>query len=95
MAPSITLYLSNGQATIWDASGALVRDPETVAILIAACPVAATLQTVHRILGVRTGTLPGVGQQNAFLGLPVTLMEEEVAYLVGKGVLTVVFGYAS
>ena len=32
------------------------------------------------------GTLPGVAQQNAFLGLPLTLMREETAYLVRTGV---------
>ena len=31
------------------------------------------------------GTLPGVSQQNAFLGLPLTLMQEETAFLVRTG----------
>jgi len=30
--------------------------------------------------------LPGVSQQNAFLGLPMTLMREETAYLVSTGI---------
>ncbi|KAL7419586.1 tRNA-splicing endonuclease subunit [Cryptotrichosporon argae] len=47
---------------------------------------AATLHCVHSISGLRAGTLPGVGQQNAFLGLPVTLMMEEAAWLVRQGI---------
>jgi hypothetical protein len=47
--------------------------------------VAATLHCVHNISGLRAGTLPGVSQQNGFLGLPVTLMQEEAAYLVMQG----------
>lgn len=35
--------------------------------------------------GLRAGTLPGVSQQNGFLGLPMTLMQEETAYLVQQG----------
>jgi tRNA-splicing endonuclease subunit Sen34 len=46
---------------------------------------AATLHCQYDISGLRVGTLPGVGQQNGFLGLPMTLMQEETAYLVGKG----------
>ncbi|GFZ42731.1 hypothetical protein JCM24511_00449 [Saitozyma sp. JCM 24511] len=48
--------------------------------------VAATLHFVHNISGLRAGTLPGVSQQNGFLGLPVTLMQEETAYLVMQGI---------
>lgn len=33
----------------------------------------------------RAGTLPGVVQQNAFLGLPLTLMPEETTHLVESG----------
>jgi tRNA-splicing endonuclease subunit Sen34 len=47
--------------------------------------IAATLHCVHGISGLRVGTLPGVSQQNAFLGLPMTLMKEETAYLVTQG----------
>ncbi|TXT04275.1 hypothetical protein VHUM_04273 [Vanrija humicola] len=46
---------------------------------------AATIHCAHDISGLRTGTLPGVQQQNGFLGLPVTLMPEETALLVTKG----------
>lgn len=47
--------------------------------------IAATLHCEHGISGLRVGTLPGVSQQNAFLGLPMTLMKEETAYLVTQG----------
>lgn len=47
---------------------------------------AATLHCTHGISGLRVGTLPGVSQQNAFLGLPITLMREETAYLVSTGI---------
>ncbi|KIR97434.1 tRNA-splicing endonuclease subunit Sen34 [Cryptococcus deuterogattii 2001/935-1] len=47
---------------------------------------AATLHCVHNISGLRAGTLPGVAQQNGFLGLPLTLMQEETAYLVTQGI---------
>ncbi|OCF58090.1 tRNA-splicing endonuclease subunit Sen34 [Kwoniella mangroviensis CBS 10435] len=48
--------------------------------------VAATLHCIHNISGLRAGTLPGVSQQNGFLGLPLTLMKEETAYLVEQGI---------
>ncbi|KAK1927386.1 hypothetical protein DB88DRAFT_434533 [Papiliotrema laurentii] len=48
--------------------------------------VAATLHCSYGIGGFRAGTLPGVSQQNAFLGLPITLMREETAYLVSTGI---------
>ncbi|WWD16687.1 hypothetical protein CI109_101117 [Kwoniella shandongensis] len=48
--------------------------------------VAATLHCVHSVSGLRAGTLPGVSQQNGFLGLPLTLMQEETAYLVTQGI---------
>ena len=50
--------------------------------LIFSILVAATLHCNHAISGLRAGTLPGVSQQNAFLGLPLTLMQEETAFLV-------------
>ncbi|EIW69025.1 hypothetical protein TREMEDRAFT_31207 [Tremella mesenterica DSM 1558] len=46
--------------------------------------IAATLHCLHNISGLRTGTLPGVSQQNAFLGLPLILMSEETAYLISE-----------
>ncbi|WWC87724.1 tRNA-intron endonuclease [Kwoniella dendrophila CBS 6074] len=48
--------------------------------------VAATLHCKHNISGLRAGTLPGVAQQNGFLGLPITSMREETAYLVQQGI---------
>lgn len=50
--------------------------------------VAATLHCVHGVSGLRAGTLPGVSSQNVFLGLPVTLMQEETAWLVQQGVFS-------
>ncbi|KAG7563027.1 hypothetical protein FFLO_01585 [Filobasidium floriforme] len=47
---------------------------------------AATLRVQHRICGLTTGTLPGVSQQNVFLGLPLVMMPEEVVLLVQEGV---------
>lgn len=41
-----------------------------------------TLRTQHHICGILTGTLPQVGQQNVFLGLPMMLLPEEVVLLV-------------
>ncbi|ORY25810.1 hypothetical protein BCR39DRAFT_277857 [Naematelia encephala] len=52
--------------------------------------VAATLHCDHAISGLRVGTLPGVSQQNGFLGLPITLMQEETAYLVRSGIAHIV-----
>ena len=46
---------------------------------------AATLRVTHHICGLATGTLPGVAQQNLFLGLPLVLMPEEVVLLVENG----------
>jgi tRNA-splicing endonuclease subunit Sen34 len=45
-------------------------------------PDAAVLRVQHRICGLTTGTLPGVSQQNVFLGLPLVMMPEEVVLLV-------------
>lgn len=45
----------------------------------------ATAHCAYDISGLRAGTLPGVVQQNAFLGLPVTLMPEEANHLVKQG----------
>ncbi|BEJ17206.1 hypothetical protein CspHIS471_0606070 [Cutaneotrichosporon sp. HIS471] len=46
----------------------------------------ATAHCAYDISGLRAGTLPGVVQQNAFLGLPVTLMPEEASHLLKQGV---------
>ncbi|WWC68803.1 uncharacterized protein I206_102738 [Kwoniella pini CBS 10737] len=53
--------------------------------------VAATLHCIHNVSGLRAGTLPGVSQQNGFLGLPLTLMKEETAYLVQEGIAHLVY----
>jgi hypothetical protein len=45
----------------------------------------ATLRAKHHICGILTGTLPHLSQQNVFLGVPLVLMPEEVALLVGNG----------
>lgn len=45
----------------------------------------ATLRSQHHICGILTGTLPHLSQQNAFLGIPLVLMPEEVVLLLEKG----------
>ncbi|EGN95466.1 hypothetical protein SERLA73DRAFT_186486, partial [Serpula lacrymans var. lacrymans S7.3] len=42
----------------------------------------ATLRSKHHICGILAGTLPHLSQQNVFLGVPLLLMPEEVAFLV-------------
>ncbi|KAL1748091.1 hypothetical protein HDZ31DRAFT_30353 [Schizophyllum fasciatum] len=44
----------------------------------------ATVRSDHRICGLLTGTLPRLAQQNAFLGVPLVLMPQEVTLLVEK-----------
>lgn len=44
------------------------------------------LRIAHRILGMLTGSLPLLPQQNAYLGLPLQLMPEEVKLLLDRGV---------
>ncbi|WVQ73749.1 hypothetical protein IAR50_003329 [Cryptococcus sp. DSM 104548] len=51
---------------------------------------AATLHCEYGISGLRAGTLPGVAQQNGFLGLPMTLMQEETAFLLQEGIAHIV-----
>lgn len=55
-------------------------------VVVFLTPAVATLHCAHNVSGLRAGTLPGVVQQNAFLGLPLTLTSEESAYLVSTGV---------
>ncbi|KAF8061562.1 hypothetical protein FPV67DRAFT_1563865 [Lyophyllum atratum] len=45
----------------------------------------ATIRSKHHLCGVLTGTLPHLSQQNAFLGVPLVLMPEEVVLLVDNG----------
>ncbi|KAG7452673.1 tRNA-intron endonuclease catalytic domain-like protein [Guyanagaster necrorhizus] len=42
----------------------------------------AVIRSKYRICGILTGTLPHVSQQNVFLGVPLSLMPEEVVLLV-------------
>lgn len=49
-----------------------------------------TLRVTHRICGTLSGTLPSVAQQNIFLGVPLTLLPEEVATLVNTGAACIV-----
>ncbi|ORX36296.1 hypothetical protein BD324DRAFT_580734 [Kockovaella imperatae] len=51
---------------------------------------AAILHCTYGISGLRAGTLPGVSQQNVFLGLPVTLTKEETAWCVINGIAQLV-----
>ncbi|KAF5386781.1 hypothetical protein D9615_001871 [Tricholomella constricta] len=44
-----------------------------------------TVRSKHHICGILTGTLPHLSQQNAFLGIPLVLMPEEVVLLVENG----------
>lgn len=48
------------------------------------------LRQKHNILGVLTGTLPQIPQQNVFLGLPLELQPEEARILVEDGVAYIV-----
>ena len=48
------------------------------------------LRRTHHILGVLTGTLPQIPQQNVFLGLPMQLMAEEARLLTEKGLAFIV-----
>ncbi|KAI9491556.1 tRNA intron endonuclease [Zychaea mexicana] len=44
------------------------------------------LRCQHRIVGALIGTLPRLPQQNAFLGLPLQLLPEELTLLVTKNI---------
>ena len=50
-----------------------------------------SLRVKHNICGSLTGTLPGITQQNVFLGLPLSLMPEEVVLLVENGKLDALY----
>ena len=45
----------------------------------------ALLRRNYGIVGMLTGSLPLIPQQNAFLGVPLQLFEEEVVYLLRRG----------
>lgn len=44
----------------------------------------ATLRRTHGIVGMLSGSLPLIPQQNTFLGVPLELFEEEVVYLLRR-----------
>ena len=48
------------------------------------------LRTEHRIVGNLIGCLPTLPRQDELLGLPLTLMEEEVFFLISRKVARVV-----
>ena len=50
----------------------------------------ARLRREYGIVGMLTGSLPLIPQQNVFLGIPLQLFEEEVVYLMRKGVAILV-----
>lgn len=50
----------------------------------------ALLRRSYGIVGMLTGSLPLIPQQNAFLGVPLQLFEEEVVYLLRRGAATLV-----
>lgn len=80
----IPLHCSNQRVLVWDISGPQRFKSSTRAILADVEHVIdiETLRVQHHISGVLSGTLPQVGQQNVFLGLPLILMPEEVVLLV-------------
>lgn len=93
----IQLHVSNGKAYVWDAQGGLSgrslsrRKLKSRLLIAARCrhvllfrcrSDVALLRVHHRITGLTAGTLPGVAQQNAFLGLPLLLAPEEVVLLL-------------
>lgn len=84
---SIPLYVSQGKAYCWDAQGEQHRHVDVRVIVDFPFSLldAAALRVQHRICGLTTGTLPGVSQQNMFLGLPLVFMPEEVVLLVENG----------
>jgi tRNA-splicing endonuclease subunit Sen34 len=50
----------------------------------------ALLRCNYGIVGMLTGSLPLIPQQNAFLGVPLQLFEEEVVYLLRRGAVVLV-----
>ncbi|KAG6919960.1 hypothetical protein DXG01_013309 [Tephrocybe rancida] len=50
----------------------------------------ALVRSKHHICGVLSGTLPHLSQQNAFLGVPLVLMPEEVVLLVENQVAVLI-----
>jgi tRNA-splicing endonuclease subunit Sen34 len=50
----------------------------------------ALLRRNYGIVGMLTGSLPLIPQQNAFLGVPLQLFEEEVVYLLRRGAVVLV-----
>ncbi|KAN0063531.1 tRNA-splicing endonuclease subunit [Thecaphora frezii] len=53
------------------------------------------LRRDHAICGLMTGTLPLIPQQNVFLGLPLQLCNEEVVFLLRKGVTMLILDQPS
>ncbi|PWN27838.1 hypothetical protein BDZ90DRAFT_246221 [Jaminaea rosea] len=48
------------------------------------------LRSQHRIMGILTGSLPLLPQQNAYLGVPLQLMPEEVQLLLSRDAVVLV-----
>lgn len=81
----INLLVSNGKALVWDIQGHSITPqaiPARFLTLLHFISVVQALRVQHHICGVLSGTLPQVGQQNIFLGLPLVLMPEEVVLLL-------------
>ena len=72
----IPLHLSNGVAYLWEPEGTLFCAHKDLK----------QARTQHNLCGLLSGTLPLIPQQNVFLGLPLRLLPEEVAYLLRHGV---------
>jgi tRNA-splicing endonuclease subunit Sen34 len=88
MEGKVPLHVSNGVAYVWSVDGERSCSARwNVSLIIDdACDIdIETLRVTHRICGTLSGTLPSVSQQNVFLGVPLTLLPEEVATLVNTG----------
>lgn len=87
MAQPIQILVSNQRGFIWDIRGTADAIRSLISSLLTSDGLSRTtdvqtLRVQHHICGILSGTLPQVGQQNVFLGLPLMLLPEEVVLLV-------------
>ncbi|KAF5358036.1 hypothetical protein D9756_001932 [Leucocoprinus leucothites] len=73
----ISLRVSDNTAYLWNVDEFIKVD-------------IATLRSKHHICGILAGTLPHLSQQNAFLGIPLIILPEEVVLLVENEVAVIV-----
>ncbi|KAG8739046.1 tRNA-splicing endonuclease subunit [Ceratobasidium sp. 414] len=91
MPRHIPLHVSNQTAYVWCVDGASKAFGfEKSSLTCLFLKDIATLRTAHRICGTLTGTLPSISQQNVFLGVPLTLLPEEVVTLVDTGAACII-----